>query len=119
MTNSYNQSSRAEEKIVKVLNQLPKQAAPVQFDGKLMHNIQRVERGEAVKILSENHLNWKTASLSIAAGLAIAVLGFGPNNTDAAAVSNSQIAKEAVVDSANKELKQFDKPVNLVNEKKK
>ncbi|MCB0278098.1 MAG: hypothetical protein KDD94_01255 [Calditrichaeota bacterium] len=121
MTNSYDQNSNAEDKIVHRLNQLPHLKAPVNFEQKLMHNIQRLERGEAVKIIQHNSINWKTTSLSIAAGLTIAILGFGngpSTSPQPSKLANPAIAKETESDSA-KEVKQFNKPLNLVNDKKK
>lgn len=120
MINSYNQNLNDEQKIVHNLKQLPNLSAPPQFEHKLMHNIQRLERGETVKVIQTDLINWKTTSLSIAAGLTIAILGFNNSSTEpdqSKLNASPTIAKESEKDST-KEVKQFNKPLNLVNDKK-
>jgi hypothetical protein len=116
------QSYKPYEKLKKMMDEMPKHKAPEGFEDRLTMNIQRFDRGENSIILNDDSFNWKRAAISLAAGILIAFttiqyISFNQEaeNTIIKTNSNGIIAKDT---TNNNENKTFDKPLNLVKEKK-
>lgn len=128
MEKSYNSSSNSnEEKVAKLLSSMPKVGAPQSFEDRLMSNIRKIEEGVDVSPLAARNSKAKNsyliASLSAAAGLALAVFVFNfgsspePTTLSTPAIAVEKTA-ETPADSVKEQPKNFDRPVNLVGDKK-
>ena len=122
MTNSYNMTNPEEEKVQKMLSDLPHHNAPEGFEEKLMENIRRIDNGEDVIMLKSESKSWLVPSLSTAAGLAFAFILF--NTFDGSTVkanTDQQMANTPteVKSDSTKEIQTTNtKQLNLVKDKK-
>ena len=118
MEKSYN----TEEKLKQLMSQIPKEKAPDGFEDRLMTNIQRFDRGEDISVFNDETFNWKRAVISLAAGILIAFMSIqyisSNPETDNAIIQTKSGAIIAKDSTKNDENKTFDKPLNLVKEKK-
>jgi hypothetical protein len=127
MEKSYNNSPQTnDEKISQLLSSMPKMEASENFNETLMANIRKIDDGQDVSLLRkvDNSRSYWIAALSTAAGLALAIFMFnmGDSNTsiqDQAPTLAKEKSLEAASDSVKNEKKNFNRPVNLVGDKKK
>ena len=111
-----------EERLKKLLSNLPKEDAPTGFEEKLFSNIRRVDNGEDVSLLQKQSNKWLIPSLSIAAGLTIAFLLFNFFDANSSAEQNAnQLANQPIetkIDSTREAPISNTQKLNLVNDKK-
>jgi hypothetical protein len=124
MEKSYNQSPKTpEEKISDLLRQIPKKEASATFENRLMANIRRIDEGHDIRPLArKTSSSYLVASFATAAGLAMAFFIFNLGDTNASDENNVPIAidQQTTVpkDSVKESRKNFDRPVNMVGDKK-
>lgn len=124
MEKSYNQLPQTpEEKISDLLGRIPKKVASATFENRLMANIRRIDEGHDVRPLAKKtSYSYLVASFATAAGLALAFFVFNLGESSLPEDNSIPVAVEqqndAVKDSLKESRKNFDRPVNMVGDKK-